>query len=67
MVKMLNFIGYAAQEVCKATQGPLSDEQKTALQPFPDWPFGHAAITYWLSARYPYWLNYHQQAINQRG
>lgn len=66
-VKMLNFIGYAAQEICKATQGPLSDEQKTALQPFPDWPFGHAAITDWLSARYPYWLNYHQQIINQRG
>lgn len=66
MVKMLNFIGYAAQEICNATQGPLSDEQKTALQPFPDWPFGHVAITDWLSARYPYWLNYHQQIINQR-
>lgn len=65
-VKMLNFIGYAAQEICNATQGPLNDEQKTALQPFPDWPFGHVAITDWLSARYPYWLNYHQQIINQR-
>jgi len=67
MVKMLNFIGYAAQEICKATQRLPSDEQKAALQPFPDWPFGHAAITDWLSARYPYWLNYHQQLINKRG
>lgn len=67
VVKMLNFIGYVSQEICKAAHGNISDDQKIALRPFPDWPFGHAAITDWLSARYPYWLNYHQQLINQRG
>jgi len=66
-VKMLNFIGYASQEICKSIQVSLTEEQKAALRPFPDWPFGHGTITDWLSARYPYWLNYHQQVINQRG
>lgn len=66
-VKMLNFIGYASQEICKSIQVSLTEEQKAALRPFPDWPFGHGTITDWLSARYPYWLNYHQQVINQGG
>jgi hypothetical protein len=67
VVKMLNFIGYTSQEICKSIQVSLTEEQKAALRPFPDWPFCNGTITDWLSARYPYWLNYHQQVINQGG
>lgn len=67
VVKMINFIGYASQEICKSIQVSQTQEHKAALRPFPDWPFGHGTITDWLSARYSYWLNYHQQVINQGG
>lgn len=66
-VKILNFIGYASQEICRRMRHEsISDDQRVLFKPFPRCPFSYSTMTEWLENRYPYWLNYHKQEFGRR-
>lgn len=58
--KNLNLIGYLAQTVAaRARVQPAMTEQALALQPWPNYPFGHANCESWMQSRYRYWFDHH--------
>lgn len=66
--KAFHFIGYFFQDMQKNVMKlNLNELQKAKIRPLPDYPFGYASVQSWLDSRYPYWLEYHKDAIKRRG
>ena len=59
--KHLNMLGFLAQQLSERTAAAKGAEQRSALLPWPAFPFGYTSFEEWGQARYGYWLAYHQQ------